>query len=181
MTCGIWKRSLPLSGFIILAHPGKPWGCPLLCRPFAPSPATGGRQGEGMRHWVAMPWTLAVSVSFCSEGSSHLLSLHFLVLNFPPATQQKNLQECAAGKALWGAWGWVWLLLVSSAHCSLSVPCRVRAGTCGAFALLGFIGEMFPFPVSLVQIFGWVDWEVPICVSAHCHLDRTEKRNWRTH
>lgn len=36
MTCGIWKRSLPPSGFIILPQPGKPWGCPRLCGPLAP-------------------------------------------------------------------------------------------------------------------------------------------------
>lgn len=41
MTCGIWKRSLPPSGFIILPQPGKPWGCPRLRGPLAPSPAAG--------------------------------------------------------------------------------------------------------------------------------------------
>lgn len=48
-------------------------------------------------------------------------------------------------------------------------------------SLCSFIREMLPFPVSLVQIFGWVDWEVPVPVGARCHLDRTEKGNWRTH
>lgn len=39
--------------------------------------------------------------------------------------------------------------------------------------------ETLPFPVSLVQFFGWVGWEVPFCVSAHHHLDTTEKRKCR--
>lgn len=51
MTCGIWKRSLPPSGFIILPQPGKPRGCPRLRGPLAPSPAAAGEQGEGLR-WL---------------------------------------------------------------------------------------------------------------------------------
>lgn len=39
--------------------------------------------------------------------------------------------------------------------------------------------ETLPFPVSLVQVFGWVGWEVPFCVRAYHHLDRTEKRKCR--
>lgn len=67
MTCGIWKRSLLPSGFIILPQPGKPWGCPRLHGPFAPSLAVAGEQGEGLRwpHWGL--WQCQGSPS--SEGS----------------------------------------------------------------------------------------------------------------
>lgn len=185
MTCGIWKRSLPPSGFIILPHPGKPWGCPLLCRPLAPSPATGGKQGEGMKHWVAMPWTtaMAVSGSFCSEGSCFSFDVPALpcALIFILPHSQRTYRDVLLRKLCGVQGAGFGFCLPPSAHCSLFVPCRVRAGTCGAFALLSFIRETLPFPVSFVQIFGWVDWEVPVHVSAHCHLDKTEKRNWRAH
>lgn len=41
--------------------------------------------------------------------------------------------------------------------------------------------ETLPFPVSLVQSLVWGGWEVPFRVSAHHHLDRTEKRKRRQH
>lgn len=183
MTCGIWKRSLPPSGFIILPHPGKPWGCPLLCRPLAPSLATGDKQGEGMRHWVAVPWTLAMSGSFCSEGSCFSFDVPALpgALIFLLPHSKRTYRDVLLGKLCGVQGAGLGFCLPPPARCSLSVPCGVRASTCGAFALLGFIREMLPFPVSLVQIFGCVDWEVPVRVGAHCHLDRTEKRNRRTH
>lgn len=124
MTCGIWKRSLPPSGFIILPQPGKPWGCSLLCGPLARSPATGGEQGEGMRHWVAMPWTLAVSGSFCSEGSCFLFDVPALpgALIFLLPQSKRSYRDVLLGKLCGVHRAGFGFRLPPPAHCSLSVP-----------------------------------------------------------
>lgn len=134
MTCGIWKRSLPPSGFIILPQPGKPWGCPRLRGPLAPSPAAAGEQGEGTR------WLRGHAGDFGSYRD--MLS------------GRLGLQS----RFRWVRGARFGFCLPAPARCSLSVPFRAGAASCGAFALHSCRRETLPFPVSLVQFLGWVGW-----------------------
>lgn len=105
MTCGIWKRSLPPSGFIILPQPGKPQGCPPPPRTPCPLPSCGGRAGQGDEALGGCVGDLGSVRAVPTVGAlvSHVdvpaLPGAFV---FPPAVGKEEFQGCAAGQT-WAA------------------------------------------------------------------------------